>query len=90
MSEAVASTKPRKIVATVPPQEILPITNANYESSVRGIYVIGDVTGDAASQRLLDDIRKGNLFPVPSNPPETRSGRFAVTWAGPLSPALEA
>ncbi|MCG8650897.1 MAG: NAD(P)-binding domain-containing protein, partial [Pirellulales bacterium] len=31
--------------ATVPPQEILPIINSQYESSVRGIYVIGDVTG---------------------------------------------
>ena len=31
--------------ATVPPQEILPIVNTRYESSVRGIYVIGDVTG---------------------------------------------
>ncbi|MBI2425675.1 MAG: NAD(P)-binding domain-containing protein [Candidatus Hydrogenedentes bacterium] len=32
-------------MATVPPQEILPIVDANFESSVRGIYVIGDVTG---------------------------------------------
>ncbi len=31
--------------ATVPPQEILPIVNGRYESSVKGIYVIGDVTG---------------------------------------------
>lgn len=31
--------------ATVPPQEILPIVNSRYESSVKGIYVIGDVTG---------------------------------------------
>ncbi|WP_417747544.1 NAD(P)-binding domain-containing protein [Rosistilla oblonga] len=31
--------------ATVPPQEILPIVNGRFESSVKGIYVIGDVTG---------------------------------------------
>ncbi len=31
--------------ATVPPQEILPIVNSRFESSVSGIYVIGDVTG---------------------------------------------
>lgn len=31
--------------ATVPPQEILPIVNHRYESSVGGIFVIGDVTG---------------------------------------------
>ena len=44
-----SATKPRpttpKYFATVPPQEILPIVNGRYESSVRGIYVIGDVTG---------------------------------------------
>lgn len=44
------SAKPRskaaqKYFATVPPQEILPIINSRFESSVRGIYVIGDVTG---------------------------------------------
>ena len=31
--------------ATVPAQEILPIVNGRYESSVAGIFVIGDVTG---------------------------------------------
>lgn len=35
----------RRYFATVPPQEILPIVNRNYESKVKGIYVIGDVTG---------------------------------------------
>ena len=34
-----------KYLATVPPQEILPVIDSRYESSVRGIYVIGDVTG---------------------------------------------
>ncbi len=32
-------------VATVPPQEILPIIDSRFESSVRGIFIIGDVTG---------------------------------------------
>ncbi len=31
--------------ATVPPQEILPIVDRRFQSSVPGIYVIGDVTG---------------------------------------------
>ena len=31
--------------ATVPPQEILPIVDSRYESSVKGIFVVGDVTG---------------------------------------------
>ena len=34
-----------KYLATVPPQEILPIVNSRFESSVKGIYLIGDVTG---------------------------------------------
>ena len=37
--------KKKGYFATVPPQEILPIVNSRYESSVRGIFVIGDVTG---------------------------------------------
>jgi NosR/NirI family nitrous oxide reductase transcriptional regulator len=45
-----AQPKPPRAAAaryfsTVPPQEILPVINSRYESSVRGIYVIGDVTG---------------------------------------------
>lgn len=44
-----AESKPTKkrggYFATVPPQEILPIVDGRYESSVKGIYVIGDVTG---------------------------------------------
>ncbi len=31
--------------ATVPPQEILPIVDSRYESSVKGLFVVGDVTG---------------------------------------------
>ena len=32
-------------LATVPPAEILPVFDSHFESSVQGIYVIGDVTG---------------------------------------------
>lgn len=46
---AVFSPKKKKkqndYFATVPPQEILPIVNSRFESSVKGIFVIGDVTG---------------------------------------------
>ena len=34
-----------RYLATVPPQEILPVVDGNYESNVRGIFLIGDVTG---------------------------------------------
>ena len=37
--------KSKSYFATVPPQEILPIVDSRYESSVKGIFVIGDVTG---------------------------------------------
>ncbi len=40
-----ATAKKKSYFATVPPQEILPIIDSGYESSVKGIYVIGDVTG---------------------------------------------
>ena len=44
-SKPAAKVKRGSYLATVPPQEILPIINSRYESSVKGIYVIGDVTG---------------------------------------------
>lgn len=37
--------KRKSYFATVPPQEILPIVDRKHESSVQGIFVIGDVTG---------------------------------------------
>jgi thioredoxin reductase/NAD-dependent dihydropyrimidine dehydrogenase PreA subunit len=37
--------KKRGYFSTVPPQEILPIIDGNFQSTVRGLYVIGDVTG---------------------------------------------
>lgn len=40
-----SNIKRGKYLASVPPQEILPIIDSKYETSVNGIYVIGDVTG---------------------------------------------
>ena len=37
--------KPRGYLASVPPQEISPIIDSKFETSVKGIYVIGDATG---------------------------------------------
>ena len=45
MAEQNTAQGRKKIYATVPPQEIFPIVDGNYESNVKGIYVIGDVTG---------------------------------------------
>lgn len=88
--------KPRKIIATVPPQEILPIVDGNFESNVKGIYVIGDVTGlplvkVAANHgvELLAKMEKQGRF-VSS---KTREGLdLVIIGAGPagLSAALEA
>lgn len=39
------ASKKKNYFATVPPQEITPIIDNRYQSSVKGIYVIGDVTG---------------------------------------------
>ena len=64
--------KPKKkqsYFATVPPQEILPIVDGHYESSVKGLFVIGDVTGlplvkVAANQgrQVVERMEKSGLF----------------------------
>ena len=65
--------KPKKkkaaYFATVPPQEILPIVDGRYESSVKGLFVIGDVTGlplvkVAANQgrEVIERMEKVGLF----------------------------
>jgi putative YpdA family bacillithiol system oxidoreductase len=61
----------QRYFATVPPQEILPITGSDYQSSVKGVYVIGDVTGlplvKVAANQGVEVIeameRKGDLKP---------------------------
>ncbi|MCP4640942.1 MAG: NAD(P)-binding domain-containing protein [bacterium] len=92
-----ATSKRRKIVATVPPQEILPIVNGNYESNIRGIYVIGDVTGlplvKVAANHGVDMIermdRRG-LFPREGGEDDLLD--LVIVGGGPagLSAALEA
>lgn len=87
---------PRRVFATVPPQEILPIVDGNFESNVKGIYVIGDVTGlplvkVAANHgaALLTKMEKQGRF-VAS---KAREGLdLVIIGAGPagLSAALEA
>lgn len=44
-SQPVSSPSNRRYLATVPPAEILPIIDSHYESSVDGIYVVGDAAG---------------------------------------------
>ena len=86
---------PRKIVATVPPQEILPIVDGNFESNVPGIYVIGDVTGlplvkVAANHgtELLAKMEKQGRFKTKAE----EGLDLVIIGAGPagLSAALEA
>ena len=55
--------------ATVPPQEILPIVDSRYESSIKGLFVIGDVTGlplvkVAANQgrEVIEKMERSRLF----------------------------
>ena len=55
--------------ATVPPQEILPIVDGRYESTVKGLFVVGDVTGlplvkIAANQgrEVVERMEKAGLF----------------------------
>ena len=62
-------TKKKSYFATVPPQEILPIVDGHYESSVKGLFVIGDVTGlplvkVAANQgrEVVERMEKSGLF----------------------------
>ena len=92
-----SSTDGSRYFATVPAQEILPIVNSRYESSVSGIYVIGDVTGlplvkVAANQgvEVLQKMESAGVFRKPAND----DGRLdlVIIGGGPagLSAAIEA
>jgi thioredoxin reductase/Pyruvate/2-oxoacid:ferredoxin oxidoreductase delta subunit len=81
--------------ATVPPQEILPIVNGRYESSVRGLFVIGDVTGlplvkVAANQgrEVVERMEKSGLF---KNSQSLEGLDMVIVGGGPagISAAIE-
>jgi NosR/NirI family nitrous oxide reductase transcriptional regulator len=98
---SLAADKPNRkkstYFATVPPQEILPIVNRRFESSVKGIYVIGDVTGlplvKVAANQGVDVIAKmesGGVFRRSDNDDQRLD--LVIIGAGPagLSAAMEA
>ncbi|MEP3479918.1 MAG: NAD(P)-binding domain-containing protein [Fuerstiella sp.] len=95
-SKPAAKASP-KYFATVPAQEILPIVNSRYESSVRGIYVIGDVTGlplvkVAANQgvEVLEKMEADGIFRQSGQDDERLD--LVIIGGGPagLSAAMEA
>ena len=88
-------SKKQPYFATVPPQEILPIVDGRYESTVKGLFVIGDVTGlplvkVAANQgrEVIERMEKGGLL-------ETYEGQegldLVIVGGGPagISAAIE-
>ena len=96
--EKKASSKKKGYFATVPPNEILPIVDSNYESSVKGIYVIGDVTGlplvkVAANQgvEVIEAMEQKGAFRRPEDRDDGRLD-LLIVGAGPagLSAAVEA
>ncbi len=91
------SSSRKNFFATVPPQEILPIVNSRFESSVRGIFVIGDVTGMplvkvAANQgkEVIEKMNRDGLFRTQAEEDERLD--LVIIGAGPagLSAAIEA
>ena len=82
--------------ATVPPQEILPIVDGRYESSVKGLFVVGDVTGlplvkVAANQgrEVIERMEKVGLF---KNSADLEGLDLVIVGGGPagISAAIEA
>ena len=89
------SKKAKSYFATVPPQEILPIVNSRYESNVKGLFVIGDVTGlplvkVAANQgrEVVEKMEKSRLF---ENSATTDGLDVVIVGGGPagISAAIE-
>lgn len=88
--------KKQSYFATVPPQEILPIVNSRFQSSVKGIYVIGDVTGlplvKVAVNQGVDVIAKMESSGVFRRSEDDGRLDLVIIGAGPagLSAAMEA
>ena len=90
--------KKQKYFATVPPQEILPILDNDLQSSVRGVYVIGDVTGlplvKIAANQGVEVIEKMESKGVFKRGQENDNGHLdlVIIGGGPagLSAGLEA
>ena len=91
------NSKKRNYFATVPPQEILPVIDKNYRSNVKGLYVIGDVTGVPLVKiavnhgvEVIEGMEKQGLFKDPSA--ESDKLDLVIIGGGPagLSAGLEA
>ena len=94
---ATANVKRGQYLATVPPQEIVPVINSRFESSVRGIFVIGDVTGlplvkVAANQgrEVIEQMERNRVVTPESNLEEGLD--IVIIGGGPagLSAGIEA
>ena len=89
------SSSGKKYFATVPPQEILPIVDSRFESSVKGLFVVGDVTGlplvkVAANQgrQVIERMEKSRLF---QHSAEIEGLDLVIVGGGPagISAAIE-
>ena len=93
---ATAGRAAGRYFSTVPAQEILPIVNARYESSVPGIYVIGDVTGlplvKVAANQGVDVITRMEADGAFRGHPDEDRLDLVIIGGGPagLSAAIEA
>ena len=93
---ATAKVKRGKYLATVPPQEILPIVNSQFESSVKGIFLIGDVTGlplvKVAANQGKEFIDKLNASGRVAKSQDEEGLDLVIIGAGPagISAAIEA
>ena len=87
--------KKQSYYATVPPQEILPIIDDRYESTVKGLFVVGDVTGlplvkIAANQgrEVIEGMESAGLFAASE---QTEGLDLVIIGGGPagISAAIE-
>lgn len=99
-TEQMTPAKPAAWFATVPPEEILPVVDDRFESSVPGIYVVGDATGTplvriAANQgaRAVRQMIDDGIFRATEQTEEVQAELdLLIIGAGPagLAAALEA